>query len=61
MANVAERLQVLYPNTAWMTVGNRMHGGTIVTLHLPYLIGTSDLELPWVGSALQEERSKTLR
>ena len=37
MANVSERLKVLYPNTAWMTVGNRMHGGTIITLHLPYL------------------------
>ena len=61
MANVAERLQVLYPNTAWMTVGNRMHGGTIITLHLPYLIGTSDLDLPWVDSTIQEERSRTLR
>jgi two-component system LytT family sensor kinase len=61
MANVAGRLQVLYPNTAWMTVGNRMHGGTIITLHLPYLVGTSDLEPPWVDSALHEERSKILR
>jgi len=61
MANVAERLQVLYPNTAWMTVGNRMHGGTIITLHLPYLAGTSDIEPPWVDSAIHEERSKTLR
>jgi len=61
MANVAERLQVLYPNTAWMTVGNRMHGGTIITLHLPYLVGASDLDLPWVDSTIHEQRSKTLR
>jgi two-component system, LytTR family, sensor kinase len=61
MANVAERLKVLYPNTAWMTVGNRMHGGTVITLHLPYLVGTSDLEPAWVDSAIQDARSKTLR
>jgi two-component system LytT family sensor kinase len=61
MANVAERLKVLYPSTAWMTVGNRMHGGTIIRLHLPYLVGTSDMEPMWVDASIQDARSKTLR
>jgi two-component system, LytTR family, sensor kinase len=61
MANVAERLRVLYPNTAWMSVAPRPGGGTVIALHLPYFLLTSDLEPAWVDSVIHEERSRTRR
>ena len=36
MANVAERLKVLYGDTARMTIENRDSGGTLIRLRLPY-------------------------
>jgi two-component system LytT family sensor kinase len=56
MANVAERLKVLYGDTARMTVDSRNGTGTLVRLKLPILPG--DAKLP---AALYEERSSTRR
>jgi two-component system LytT family sensor kinase len=51
MANVAERLKVLYSDTARMTVDSRNGTGTLVRLRLPVLPSTT----------LYEERSSTRR
>src|SRR5437899_2959690 len=50
MANVAERLKVLYGDTARMTIDSRNGTGTLVRLRLPVLPG-----------ALYDERSSTRR
>jgi len=55
MANVVERLKVLYGETARMTVDSRSGEGTRVRLRLPLLQST---ELP---AALYEARSSTQR
>jgi len=56
MANVAERLKVLYGDTARMTIDSREGKGTLIRLRLPLL--QSDGEMP---AALYEERSSTRR
>ncbi len=55
MANVAERLKVLYGDTARMTIDSRNGTGTLVRLRLPVLPGDT------VPAALYEERSSTRR
>ena len=55
MANVAERLKVLYGDTARMTIDSRNGTGTLVRLRLPVLPGDS------VPATLYEERSSTRR
>src|SRR5450432_2184564 len=55
MANVAERLKVLYGDTARMTIDSRNGTGTLVRLRLPVLPGDA------VPAALYEERSSTKR
>ncbi|HEY7354009.1 MAG TPA: histidine kinase [Terriglobales bacterium] len=56
MANVAERLKVLYGEAARMTIDSRNGTGTLVRLRLPVLVGDSKL------SAIHyEERSMTRR
>jgi len=54
MANVAERLKVLYGETARMTIDSRNGIGTLVRLRLPILPGDSKL-------SFYEERSSTRR
>ncbi|MEP6645156.1 MAG: histidine kinase [Acidobacteriaceae bacterium] len=56
MANVAERLKVLYSDTARMTVDGRVGKGTLVRLRLPIL--SSEGTVP---ATLYEERSSTRR
>src|SRR5947199_2202257 len=56
MANVAERLKVLYGDTARMTVDSRNGTGTLVRLRLPVL--PEDASFPAV---VHEERSSTRR
>jgi LytS/YehU family sensor histidine kinase len=56
MANVAERLKVLYGEDARMTVDSRNGKGTLVRLRLPVL--PEDNTHP---AALYEERSSTRR
>src|SRR5713226_4904143 len=56
MANVAERLKVLYGDTARMTIDSRDGTGTLVRLCLPVLPGDT---LP--PATLYEERSSTRR
>jgi len=56
MANVAERLKVLYGDTARMTIDSREGKGTLIRLGLPVL--QSEGSLP---AALQEERSSVRR
>jgi two-component system LytT family sensor kinase len=56
MANVAERLKVLYGDTARMTIDSRDGKGTLVRLRLPVLPGDAN-----VSSSLYEERSSTRR
>jgi two-component system, LytTR family, sensor kinase len=56
MANVAERLKVLYGDTARMTVDSRDGSGTLVRLRLPILPETGS-----APAALYEERSSTRR
>jgi two-component system LytT family sensor kinase len=56
MANVAERLKVLYGDTARMTIDSHEGKGTLIRLHLPVL--PSEDSLP---AALYEERSSTRR
>ena len=56
MANVAERLKVLYGDTARMTIDSRDGTGTLVRLRLPVLPG--DANLP---ATVYEERSSTRR
>ena len=55
MANVAERLKVLYGDTARMTIDSRNGTGTLVRLYLPVLPGDT------LSAALYEERSSTRR
>jgi two-component system LytT family sensor kinase len=54
MANVAERLKVLYGDTARMTIDSRNGTGTLVRLRLPVLPGDTI-------ATLYEERSSTRR
>jgi two-component system LytT family sensor kinase len=56
MANVAERLKVLYGDTARMTIDSREGKGTLIRLRLPLL--QTDGEIP---ASLYEERSSTRR
>jgi two-component system LytT family sensor kinase len=56
MANVAERLKVLYGDTARMTIDSREGKGTLIRLRLPLL--QSEGTMP---AALYEERSSTRR
>ena len=56
MANVAERLKVLYGDTARMTIDSRNGTGTLVRLRLPILPGEGN-----TPPALYEERSSTRR
>jgi len=56
MANIAERLKVLYGDTARMTVDSRNGKGTLVRLRLPLL--SSEASVP---VTLYEERSSTRR
>jgi len=56
MANVAERLKVLYGDTARMTVDSPDGSGTLVRLRLPILPDNASLQ-----SGIYEERSSTLR
>ena len=55
MANVAERLKVLYGDTARMTIDSRNGTGTLVRLRLPVLPGDT------IPVTLYEERSSTRR
>jgi sensor histidine kinase YesM len=43
MANVAERLKVLYGDTAKMIIENREGGGTLIRLRLPILPNPEEL------------------
>jgi two-component system LytT family sensor kinase len=56
MANVAERLKVLYGETARMTVDSRNGTGTLVRLRLPVLPGDAKSSV-----SVYEERSSTRR
>ena len=56
MANVAERLKVLYGDAAKMTIDSRNGTGTLVRLRLPVL--PEDVTVP---AAVHEERSSTRR
>ncbi|MBO0911506.1 MAG: histidine kinase [Acidobacteria bacterium] len=56
MANVAERLKVLYGDSAKMTIDSHNGTGTLVRLRLPILAGDAKL-----APALYEERSSTRR
>jgi len=56
MANVAERLKVLYADTARMTLDSREGKGTLVRLRLPILQNESETPVP-----AYEERSSTRR
>jgi len=56
MANVAERLKVLYGETARMTIDSRNGTGTLVRLRLPVLPEDTSLV-----TTVQEERSSTRR
>jgi len=56
MANVAERLKVLYGDTARMTIDSHEGKGTLIRLRLPIL--RNEDEIP---AALYEERSSTRR
>ena len=55
MANVAERLNVLYGDTAKMTIESRDGKGTLIRLRLPVLQGEETIQ------ALYDERSSTRR
>jgi sensor histidine kinase YesM len=56
MANVAERLKVLYGDTARMTIDSQQGKGTLIRLQLPALESDHPLQ-----SAVYEERSSTRR
>jgi two-component system LytT family sensor kinase len=56
MANVAERLKVLYGDTARMTIDSQGGKGTLVRLRIPILE-----EGAAIPAALYEERSSTRR
>jgi two-component system LytT family sensor kinase len=59
MANVSERLKVLFGETARLVVENNPTGGTRVRISLPVYQGNEGA--PGVSGVLQEERSNTLR
>ncbi len=59
MANVAERLKVLFGETARMAVENSPSGGTLVRISLP--IYQAHEVAQGVSGLLQEERSNTFR
>jgi len=59
MANVAERLNVLFGETARMVVENNPKGGTLVRISVPIYQGTEVAQ--GVSGVLQEARSNTLR
>ena len=56
MANVAERLKVLYGETARMTIDSHEGKGTLIRLRCPCCSGEIDS-----AAALYEERSSTRR
>jgi LytS/YehU family sensor histidine kinase len=56
MANVAERLKVLYGDTARMTIDSHEGKGTLVRLRLPVLQGSGA-----IPEAFYEARSSTRR
>jgi sensor histidine kinase YesM len=56
MANVAERLKVLYGDTARMSIDSREGKGTLVRLRLPVLQGSGA-----IPEAFYEARSSTRR
>jgi len=56
MANVAERLKVLYGDTAHMTIDSHEGKGTLIRLRLPVL--NHEAAIP---ATLYEERSSTRR
>jgi LytS/YehU family sensor histidine kinase len=56
MANVAERLKVLYGDTAHMTIDSHEGKGTLIRLRLPVL--SHEAAIP---ATLYEERSSTRR
>jgi len=56
MANVAERLKVLYGDTARMTIDSHEGKGTLIRLRIPVLRGEGS-----IPSALYEERSSMRR
>jgi two-component system LytT family sensor kinase len=58
MANVVERLKVLYGDTAGFTIDSRAGRGTLVRMRLPILQGA---EQPIPASAAYEARSSTSR
>jgi len=59
MANVAERLKVLFGETVRMVVENSSSGGTLVRISLP--IYQANEVAQGVSGVLQEERSSTFR
>ena len=59
MANVAERLRVLFGETARMVVNNSPSGGTLVQITLPTYQAHEVAQ--GVSGVLQEARSNTLR
>jgi two-component system LytT family sensor kinase len=59
MANVAERLHVLFGDTARMVVNNSPRGGTLVQISLPTYQANEVAQ--GVSGVLQEARSSTLR
>jgi two-component system LytT family sensor kinase len=56
MANISERLQVLYGDTARMTIDSHEGKGTLVRIRLPLLQTTGG-----IPEAFYEERSMTRR
>jgi LytS/YehU family sensor histidine kinase len=56
MANISERLEMLYGNTARMTIDSGEGKGTLVRIRLPLLQATGA-----VPEAFYEERSSTRR
>jgi sensor histidine kinase YesM len=58
MANVAERLRVLYGDDARMIISNRPSGGTAVQLQIPLQSAEAAQDF---AAALQDARSNTLR
>jgi len=59
MANVSERLRVLFGETARMVVENSPSGGTLIRISLP--VYQAHEAAPGVSGVLQEARSNTLR
>jgi two-component system, LytTR family, sensor kinase len=59
MANVAERLKVLFGDTARLVVNNSPSGGTLVQISMP--IYQAHEVAPGAAGILQEARSSTLR